>query len=72
MFKEKDSVKGRNSNSDVFCKKGVLKGFAIQKGKLLCWVLFLIKLQVFSMQLYQNKKNSGADVLPWVLQNFAL
>ena len=30
-----------------FYKKAVLKNFAIFTGKHLCWILFLIKLQVF-------------------------
>ena len=29
---------------EVFCKKAVLKDFAIFTGKHLCWILFLIKL----------------------------
>ena len=32
----------------VFCKKAVLKHFAIFTGKHLCWSPFLIKLQAFS------------------------
>ena len=50
--KEKDSVKSKNSHQDVFCKNGVLKSFAIYKRKCLHWSRFLIKLQVFSMQLH--------------------
>ena len=34
--------------SKVFYKKAVLKNFAIFAGKILCWGLFLIKLQAFS------------------------
>ena len=50
--KEKDSVKSRSGRQDVFCKKGVLKSFAICTGKYLPWGLFFIKLQVFSEQHY--------------------
>ena len=50
--KEKDSVKGKNSRQDVFCKNGVLKSFAIYKQKCLHWSHFLINLRVFSMQLH--------------------
>ena len=32
---------------EVFCKKGVLKNFAVFTGKHLCWSLFLIELQAF-------------------------
>ena len=40
------SVKYRSSRPEMFCKKGVLKNFAIFTGKHLCWSLFLIKLQL--------------------------
>ena len=41
--------------ADVFCKKGVLKSFAMYTGKYLCCSHFLIKLVVFSMQLHLKK-----------------
>ena len=37
----------RSSRPEVFCKKNVLKNFAIFAGKHLSWDLFLIKLQDF-------------------------
>ena len=43
----------RSSRPEVFCKKGVLKGYAKFKGKHLCQsLLFLIKLQASGLQLY--------------------
>ena len=36
-------LKQQNQPPEVFCKKGVLKNFAIFTGKDLCWSLFLIK-----------------------------
>ena len=50
--KEKNSVKGKNCRQDVFCKNGAFKSFAEYKRKCLHWSRFLIKLQVFSMQLH--------------------
>ena len=50
--KEKDSVKGKNTRRDVFCKNDVLKSFAIYKRNCLHWSRFLIKLWVFSVQLH--------------------
>ena len=43
---------GRSSRPEVFCKKGILRNFAIFTEKHLCRRLFLIKLQVSSLQLY--------------------
>ena len=42
----------RSSRPEVFCKKDVLKNFAIFTGKHLCHSLFLIKLQAWGLQLY--------------------
>ena len=42
---------------EVFCKKGVLKSFAIFTEKHLCWSPFSIKLQAF-MPVTFFKKNS--------------
>ena len=39
--------RGRSSRSQIFFKIGVLKKFTIFTGKLLCWSLFLMKLQAF-------------------------
>ena len=47
-------MKDRSSFPDVFCEKGVLKDFATYP-KYLQWSLFLIKLKVFSLQLYQKR-----------------
>ena len=44
-----------NSRSQMFFKAGVLKNFAIFAGKRLCWRLFLIKLQTYSLQLYKKR-----------------
>ena len=66
--KEKDSVKSRSSRQDVFCKKGVLKSFAICTGKCLPWSLFFIKLQVFSEQHYPQNL-LGTNFLLSILQN---
>ena len=39
----------------VFCKKGVYRNFSKFTGKPLCWSVFLIKLQVSSLQLYDKE-----------------
>ena len=41
-----------------------IRCFKIYTGKDLCWSLFLIKFQVFSLQLYQ-KRDSDAGVFLW-------
>ena len=44
----------------MFYKKSVLKNFALFLGKLLCWSLFLIKLQAFSpASLLKRDSNTG-------------
>ena len=45
----------RSSRPEVFCKKGVLKNFAIFTGKHLCWSLFLIKLQAWKIRNVHRK-----------------
>ena len=40
-------IRSRSSRSHIFFKMGVFKNFAVFTGKLLCWSLFLIKLQAF-------------------------
>ena len=47
----------RSSPLEVFCKKGVLKNFKSSNihWKHLCWTLFVIKLQRFSLQLYYKR-----------------
>ena len=52
---KKDSVKGRGSHPGLFCKKGVRKDFTKCTGKSLCRSLFLIKLHVFRLELYQKE-----------------
>ena len=42
--------------SEVLCKKGILKNFAIFTGKQLCWSLFLIKLQALRPATLLNKR----------------
>ena len=48
----------RNSRLQMFFKIGVFKNFANFTGKQLCWDLFLIKLQVFSCEIFENFKNT--------------
>ena len=55
LNKKKDSVKGRGSHPGLFCKKGVRKDFTKCTGKSLCRSLFLIKLHVFRLELYQKE-----------------
>ena len=43
-----ESLQNQNQPPEVFCKKAVLKNFAIFTWKQLCWSLFLIKLQACS------------------------
>ena len=42
-----ESLQNQNQPPEVFCKKAVLKNFAIFTWKRLCWSLFLIKLQAW-------------------------
>ena len=50
-------------------QKGVLKHFAIFTGKNLCWSLFLIKFQDWSLHFY-SRRHSNAGVFLWILRNF--
>ena len=52
-----------SSCSEVFCKKGVLNILAKFTRKHLCWRVFLIKLQAWSLQLYL--KETLAQVFCW-------
>ena len=64
-----NTSKGRSSRSEMFFKIDVLKNFVIFTGKHLCWVLFLIKLQVWrSAPLL--KRDSNTVIFLWILQNF--
>ena len=62
---EKDSVKGRSSRADVFSEKGVYKSSQCTQANT-CAGVFLIKLQVFSLQ----RRDSGTDVSLWMLYTF--
>ena len=53
----------------MFCKKGVLKIFTKCTGNDLYLSLFLMSMQVFSQELYQQR-DSGVGVFLWTLQNF--
>ena len=46
----------RSNRLQMFFKIGVLKSFAIFRGKQLCWSLFLIKLQALVLQHYLKEK----------------
>ena len=61
----------RSSRPEVFCKKGVLKNFKSSNihWKHLCWTLFVIKLQRFSLQLYY-KRDYLTEVFLWILLSF--
>ena len=59
----------RSSGSQIFCKIGALKDWAIFTGKHLCWSLFFIKLQVFSPATLL-KRDSNTVVFLWMLWNF--
>ena len=59
--------KNRSSRSQMFCKIGVLKIFAIFTGKYLCWSLFLTKLQAWRPAILL-KRNSNLGVCLWILQ----
>ena len=59
----------RSSGSQIFCKIGALKDWAIFTGKHLCWSLFFIKLQVFSPATLL-KRDSNTVVFLWILWNF--
>ena len=61
----------RNSSEDLtlqrrtladICKIDVLKGFAKFTGKHLYQILYLMKLQASTLQLYCKKDRRGADV----------
>ena len=53
---------------EVFCRKGVLKNFAIFTGKHLCWRFFLRKLQIWRLAtLLKRDPNTG--VFLWILRN---
>ena len=52
--KEKHSLKGRSSCLGVLCKKGFLKTLALYTVKYLLSKISSMKLQVFSIQLYQK------------------
>ena len=45
---------GHKQPPELFCKKGILKNFAIFTRKQLCWSLFLIKLQAFIIKRLQH------------------
>ena len=62
---EKNSVKGRSSRADVFSEKGVYKSSQCTQANT-CAGVFLIKLQVFSLQ----RRDSGTDVSLWMLYTF--
>ena len=53
----------------MFLKVRVLKYFANFTGKLLCWILFSVKLQVFR-PVTLLKRDSSTGVFLWNLQNF--
>ena len=60
-------LKKRLNHLWVFCEKGVLKSFKKYTGNDLCRSLFLIKVQGFSLQLYQKTLRLGASL--WSFQN---
>ena len=47
-----------SSRPEVFCKKSVLGNFSKLTEKYLCWSSFLIKLQVWGLQLYQKETSA--------------
>ena len=72
MFSDSTST---SSRPEVFCKKDVLKNFAILTGKHLCCSLFLILLkenraQLFSCECCEIFKNNFVGHLRWLLRNF--
>ena len=59
----------KSTRSQMFFRIGVLKNFAIFKGKQLSWSLFLIKLHT-SMPANLLKRDSSSGVFLWILRNF--
>ena len=53
---------------EVFYKKAILKNSANFRGKYLCWILFLIKLQAWAFNLLKRDLDTGAFL--WNLRNF--
>ena len=54
-----ENLTDRSSRLEVFCKKAVLKNFAMFTGKRLCWSLFLM-LQAFGLAtLLKRDSNTG-------------
>ena len=54
-----ENLTDRSSRPEVFCKKAVLKNFAMFTGKRLCWSLFLM-LQAFGLAtLLKRDSNTG-------------
>ena len=56
----------KSNRSQMFFRKGVLKNFAIFKGKQLSWSLLLIKSRTSNLL----KRNSNSGVFLWALRNF--
>ena len=59
----------KSNRSQMFFRIGVLKNFAIFKGKQLSWSLFLIKSQT-SKPANLLKRDSNSGVFLWILRNF--
>ena len=58
-----------STRSQIFFRIGVLKNFAIFKGKQLCWSLFLINSQT-SRPANLLKRDSNSSIFLWILGNF--
>ena len=56
--KERDSVKGRSSHLNVFCRKGFLKDSSVYTGKHLNWSLYSTRVSCNSIK----KRDSSTDV----------
>ena len=51
----KESKQNQLLNEQIFFEIGVVKNFAIFRGKHLCWILFLVKLQACSFAVNISK-----------------
>ena len=61
--------RNRSSHQRCSVRKGVLRNFIKFIGRHLCRVCFLIKLQVYGLQLYW-KRDPGTGAFLWVFRNF--
>ena len=58
LKRERDSVKGRSSHLNVFCRKGFLKDSSVYTGKHLKWSLYSTQVSCNSIK----KRDSSTDV----------